>query len=113
VSPIAFNTKKVITNPVGSVAGSRERRGSSNASTTSSAKNATNHTTERRSPRRASAASGVKIAHKIIALDATKPPREACRRAGSTRNARSCVVRNTPNRRVRANTTSPTTVISW
>jgi hypothetical protein len=32
-----------------------------------------------------SAASGVKIAHKIIALDATKPPSEAWSRAGSTR----------------------------
>jgi hypothetical protein len=55
----------------------------------------------------------VKIAHKIIALDATKPPSEACSRAGSTRNATSCVVRNTSNRRVRASTTSPTTVVSW
>jgi hypothetical protein len=55
----------------------------------------------------------VKIAHKIIALDATKPPSEAWSSAGSTRNARSWVERNTPNRRVRANTTSPTTVINW
>jgi hypothetical protein len=85
VRPITFNTKNVSTNPVGSSAGSCERRGSSSATTTSTAKNATNHTTERRSPCRASAASELKIAHKIIALDATKPLRETWSKAGSTR----------------------------
>jgi hypothetical protein len=55
----------------------------------------------------------VKIAHRIIALDATKPPSEGCSRVGSSRKARSCVVRNTPNRRVRASMTSPITVVSW
>jgi hypothetical protein len=53
------------------------------------------------------------IAHRIIPLEATKPPSETCSKAGSTSMATSCVVRNVAKRRVRASTNSPTTVITW
>ena len=110
---MTFSTKNVTTKPVGSAAGDCANRASGRASTTSSARNTASHGTERRVPSSASAASGVSIAHRIIPLEATKPPSEACSKAGNTRNATSCVVRNVPNRRVRASTTSPMTVITW
>jgi hypothetical protein len=87
VRPVTSSTKNVITKPIGSAAGSCERQGSSNAST-SSAKNATSQMTERRSPCRASAASGVKIAHRSSArCDEAAGGAGAGQAAGGTRGA--------------------------
>ena len=109
-SPEMLSTMNATTSDRGKPCGWCASRGFRKTSTASTTKNASSHGIARRTPSSATAANGTSTAHRIMPLEATKPPSVICKSAGRISHAASWVVRKISNRLVRDSAYSPTSV---